>query len=79
MTRARDQLYLYAPLRLHHHRMARDDRHGYGLLSRFLDAAALACCEVEEAAPPRRSSRAWPRWRRRSAMQLDALWGGPGG
>jgi DNA helicase-2/ATP-dependent DNA helicase PcrA len=52
VTRARDQLYLYAPLRLHHHRMARDDRHGYGQLTRFLDATALAQCEIVEAAPP---------------------------
>ena len=37
VTRARDQLYLYAPLRMHHHRMAADDRHGYGQLTRFLD------------------------------------------
>ena len=40
VTRARDELYLYAPLRLHHHRTGRDDRHGYGQLSRFLDARA---------------------------------------
>ncbi len=51
VTRARDQLYLYAPLRLHHHRMARDDRHSYAPLTRFLDAAALAQCEVTDAAP----------------------------
>jgi DNA helicase-2/ATP-dependent DNA helicase PcrA len=51
VTRARDQLYLYAPLRMHHHRMARDDRHGYAPLSRFLDADALAQCEITEAAP----------------------------
>ena len=52
VTRARDQLYLYAPLRMHHHRMARDDRHSYAPLTRFLDAAALTHCEVTEAAPP---------------------------
>ncbi len=52
VTRARDQLYLYAPLRLHHHRMGRDDRHGYAQLTRFLDPAALARCEIVEAAPP---------------------------
>ena len=51
VTRARDQLYLYAPLRMHHHRMARDDRHGYAPLSRFLDADALAQCEITEATP----------------------------
>src|SRR6266516_397911 len=51
VTRARDQLYLYAPLRMHHHRMARDDRHSYAPLTRFLDAEALAQCEITEAAP----------------------------
>jgi DNA helicase II / ATP-dependent DNA helicase PcrA len=53
VTRARDRLYLYAPLRMHHHRMAADDRHSYAQLTRFLGAAALARCEVIEAAPPR--------------------------
>jgi len=52
VTRARDQLYLYAPLRMHHRRTARDDRHSYAPLTRFLDAAALAQVEVTDAAPP---------------------------
>jgi DNA helicase II / ATP-dependent DNA helicase PcrA len=45
VTRARDRLYLYAPLRMHHHRLASDDRHSYGQLTRFLDASALARCD----------------------------------
>jgi DNA helicase-2/ATP-dependent DNA helicase PcrA len=53
VTRARDRLYLYAPLRMHHHRMAADDRHSYGQLTRFLGPAALAECEVADAVPPR--------------------------
>jgi len=53
VTRARDRLYLYAPLRMHHHRRSADDRHSYAQLSRFLDATALAHCELAEAAPPR--------------------------
>ncbi len=53
VTRARDRLYLYAPLRMHHHRMARDDRHSYGQLTRFLGADALAHCEQVQAVPPR--------------------------
>jgi DNA helicase-2/ATP-dependent DNA helicase PcrA len=53
VTRARDRLYLYAPLRMHHHRRAADDRHSYAQLTRFLDAAAVAHCEVTQAAPPR--------------------------
>jgi DNA helicase-2/ATP-dependent DNA helicase PcrA len=51
VTRARDQLYLYAPLRAHHHRTARDDRHSLAPLTRFLDGGALAACEIAEAAP----------------------------
>ena len=52
LTRARDHLYLYAPLRLHHHRRGRDDRHGYGQLTRFLHRDALAACDNTAAAPP---------------------------
>jgi DNA helicase II / ATP-dependent DNA helicase PcrA len=53
VTRARDRLYLYAPLRMHHHRRGSDDRHSYAQLTRFLDTAALAHCELTEASPPR--------------------------
>src|SRR5262249_57276646 len=52
VTRARDQLFLYAPLRMHHHRLGRDDRHGYAQLSRFLGPAAPAACEAVDAVPP---------------------------
>lgn len=51
VTRARDQLCLYAPQRLHYHRRGRDDRHGFGQLTRFLDAGALAACDSVTAAP----------------------------
>jgi len=51
ITRARDRLYLYAPQRLHIHRRGRDDRHGLGQLTRFLDAGALAACDSTTAAP----------------------------
>jgi DNA helicase-2/ATP-dependent DNA helicase PcrA len=74
VTRARDQLYLYAPLRMHHRRMAHDDRHGYAPLTRFLDAAALAECEVTDAAPP---VPLVPRVAQLAAAvdaDLDALW-----
>ena len=53
VTRARDRLYLYAPLRMHHHRFAADDRHSYAQLTRFLDDTALSRCEVTHAAPLR--------------------------
>ena len=75
VTRARDQLYLYAPLRLHHHRMARDDGHGYGQLSRFLGASALACCDVEEVAPPRPLIPHLAPLALTVERELDALWG----
>jgi DNA helicase-2/ATP-dependent DNA helicase PcrA len=52
LTRARDQLYLYAPLRLHIHRRGRDDRHGLGQLTRFLHPRALAACATTQADPP---------------------------
>jgi DNA helicase-2/ATP-dependent DNA helicase PcrA len=52
LTRARDHLYLYAPLRLHLHRRGRDDRHGFGQLTRFLHPRALAACDSATAAPP---------------------------
>jgi DNA helicase-2/ATP-dependent DNA helicase PcrA len=52
LTRARDRLYLYAPLRLHLHRRGRDDRHGYGQLTRFLHPEALAACDAATAAAP---------------------------
>jgi len=52
LTRARDQLHLYAPHRLHHHRHARDDRHSLGQLTRFLTPQAQAACSTTHAAPP---------------------------
>jgi DNA helicase-2/ATP-dependent DNA helicase PcrA len=76
VTRARDQLYLYAPLRLHHHRTGRNDRHSLGQLTRFLDAAALAACDATNAAPPEPAlPRTGPLTSRIDAA-LDALWSG---
>jgi DNA helicase-2/ATP-dependent DNA helicase PcrA len=75
VTRARDELFLYAPLRLHHHRMGGSDRHSYGQLTRFLDAAALAECEVTDATP---APPLVPRVAPLAAMvdaALDSLWG----
>jgi hypothetical protein len=59
---------------MHHHRMARDDRHSYAPLSRFLDAGALAQCEIIEAAP---AAPAIPRVAALAAnvdAALDSLW-----
>ncbi len=52
-TRARDELAVYTPLRLPHHRRGRDDRHSYAPASRFLDAAALDTMDVREERPAR--------------------------
>ncbi len=52
LTRARDHLYLYVPLRLHIHRRGRDDRHGLGQVTRFLHPRALAACGSATAARP---------------------------
>ena len=76
VTRARDELYLYAPLRLHHHRTGRDDRHSLGQITRFLDAAAMAVCVTVEASPnPPFFVRAGPLTAQIDAT-LDALWSG---
>ena len=51
VTRARDELHLYAPLRMPHHRHARDDRHSYAPLSRFIDERVQSTLEVVEERP----------------------------
>jgi DNA helicase-2/ATP-dependent DNA helicase PcrA len=76
VTRARDHLYLYAPMRLHHHRLGSDDRHGYGQLTRFLDREALAACETIEAAPPWPLLPATGQLRARVDADLSSLWTG---
>jgi DNA helicase-2/ATP-dependent DNA helicase PcrA len=60
-TRARDELFIYTPLRMPHHRRALDDKHSFALASRFLDEAALATMDIIEQrsatpAPPSRSA-----------------------
>jgi DNA helicase-2/ATP-dependent DNA helicase PcrA len=76
VTRARDQLYLYTPLRLHHRRLARDDRHGYTQPSRFLTTGALATCETVQAAPPEPLLPRAGQLAARIDADLDALWTG---
>ena len=75
VTRARDRLYLYAPLRMHHHRMARDDRHSYGQLTRFLDGAAMAHCEVIQASPRRPALMPIASLAASVDAELQSLWG----
>jgi len=51
LTRARNALYGYVPLRYHHHRRGRDDAHGYAQRSRFLTPAVLELVDHQGAAP----------------------------
>lgn len=53
VTRAREQLHVYTPLRMPHHRRARDDKHSYAQQSRFLTEAAVAVMDVTQ---PRRTA-----------------------
>ena len=50
LTRARRELAIYVPRRYYHRPGARDDAHGYGKASRFLDQHAVACCAVAQLA-----------------------------
>jgi DNA helicase II / ATP-dependent DNA helicase PcrA len=74
-TRARDQLTLYTPLRMPHHRRARDDRHSFAQASRFLDAEALATLELQEQAPDRPALHRAGVATASVNVDLDALWG----
>ncbi len=51
VTRARNTLYGYVPLRYHHRRRGRDDPHGYAQRSRFLTPSVLQHADHEGAAP----------------------------
>jgi len=72
-TRARDQLSLYVPLRMPHHRRARDDRHSLAPASRFLTADVLGVLDIEELTPARPAA---PVFSGRAAVRvdLDRLW-----
>jgi DNA helicase-2/ATP-dependent DNA helicase PcrA len=74
-TRARDDLTIYAPLRLPHHRRARDDRHSYAPQSRFLDDVALANMDIQEDRPATPPARLITTPAPRVALPtLDELW-----
>jgi DNA helicase-2/ATP-dependent DNA helicase PcrA len=73
LTRAKDELLLYAPLRLHHHRFGQHDRHSYAPRSRFLDEQLLSTLAVEE--EPRGSPAVDAvSSGRRVAVDLGSLW-----
>jgi DNA helicase-2/ATP-dependent DNA helicase PcrA len=72
ITRAREELYLYAPLRLPIHRHGRDDKHTFAPLSRFLDDDVRGVLEVVEDAVA--TGRVTALSSGRVTVDLDALW-----
>jgi DNA helicase II / ATP-dependent DNA helicase PcrA len=76
ITRARDHLYLYVPQRLHYHRRGRDDRHGFGQLTRFLDDEALAACDSVTAPAPAPALPPVGSLASRIDVALGSLWDG---
>jgi DNA helicase-2/ATP-dependent DNA helicase PcrA len=52
ITRARQRLTLYVPVRYYHRPKGTDDAHGYGKPSRFLTDELKATCEVIRPAEP---------------------------
>ena len=74
VTRAADELTLYAPLRMPHHRHARDDRHSFAPVSRFLDDEAQSLLQIEESTPMRSSPASAPVAGRVPLPTLDELW-----
>jgi DNA helicase-2/ATP-dependent DNA helicase PcrA len=73
-TRARDELSIYTPLRMPHHRRGQDDRHSYAPQSRFLDDAALATVEIHDETIQRPTSRPVVPAARVTLPALDELW-----
>jgi DNA helicase-2/ATP-dependent DNA helicase PcrA len=73
VTRARDELHLHVPLRMPHHRRARDDRHSYAPASRFLDRAADLCERIERG-PARPAADPVVTPARVAMPALDELW-----
>lgn len=73
ITRARDELSLYVPLRMPHRRRGSDDRHSYAPASRFLDGLDAICESIEatreiaEAVPVAATQRL-------SLPELEGLW-----
>ncbi len=74
VTRAADELSLYAPLRMPHHRHARDDRHSFAPISRFLDEEAMATIDIEDLTPPRPTPAGVGAPARVRLPTLDDLW-----
>ena len=77
VTRARDELALYTPLRMPHHRHTISDRHSLAPASRFLTDAALTTLDITESAPPAPRPRNVPTAARLALPTLDDLWASP--
>jgi DNA helicase-2/ATP-dependent DNA helicase PcrA len=73
-TRARDELTIYTPLRLPHHRRGRDDRHSYAPTSRFLDETALSTLDIQDQHPAVPAMRPADSVVRVALPALDELW-----
>ncbi len=74
-TRARDELSIYTPLRMPHHRRAYDDKHSYAPASRFLDDTAIATMDIHEDRPRNAAARIPASTAVRIALPtLDELW-----
>ena len=74
VTRARDELHLYSPVRMPHHRRARDDRHVLVPMSRFIDEAVAAVLDATDATPARSPEAGVPWTPKPVAVDLDTLW-----
>ena len=74
LTRARDQLTLYTPLRMPHQRHIGSDRHSLAPASRFLTDQALATLDIREADPPAPPARHTLTTARVALPTLDDLW-----
>jgi DNA helicase-2/ATP-dependent DNA helicase PcrA len=73
VTRARDELSIYTPLRMPHHRHARDDRHSYAPASRFLTDEAVATVDIVQVPRPAPALELAPAGGPVPAPELDAL------
>ena len=74
LTRARDQLALYTPLRMPHQRYSHSDKHSLAPASRFLTDGALATLDICEADPPAPPPRRALTTARVALPTLDDLW-----
>ena len=74
LTRARDQLTLYTPLRMPHQRHTASDRHSLAPASRFLTDAALSTLDITESGLPAQRPQPVPTAARLTLPTLDDLW-----